>query len=139
MATISQEVNIDILEKLRNGTFKKKNPSTVSGQVKTDTIEVPSSARTFDIPASNNAFILCRPDNNLKITLPSIPSGESLKVTLFIGLLSSSITFPANLTFLDDLPAGGESSSSMVNIYGINVGTATIWAATVSSKIEDWA
>lgn len=28
MATISKEVNIDILEKLPDGTFKKKNPST---------------------------------------------------------------------------------------------------------------
>lgn len=34
MANISQEVNIEMLEKLADGSYKKKNPSTKASQVK---------------------------------------------------------------------------------------------------------
>jgi hypothetical protein len=34
MAEITQEVNIEILEKLSDGTYKKKNPATKAGVVK---------------------------------------------------------------------------------------------------------
>ena len=34
MAEISQEVNIEILEKLSDGTYKKKNPATRAGVVR---------------------------------------------------------------------------------------------------------
>ena len=98
MANISKTVNIDILEKLPDGTYKKKNPSTTKEQVGLDKVD-----NVKQMPISGGVL------ENYREKLVTL-SGTSTAINLSLGNVFTH-TLSGNTTYTITNAVSGQAHS----------------------------
>ncbi len=125
MAEISQEVNIEILEKLSDGTYKKKNPATKAGVVKFEdgsTVEDHKSDYVLQVPygvATGSA-------NTYTITLNPAPTSykEGMAIAVKINITNTGAS---------TININGLGAKSIRKANGNNVSAGNLKAGSVYS------
>ena len=123
MAVISKTVNFDILEKLPDGTYKKKHPETKASQVIAEdgsnleshlaeivSQEVGKGADIIGLPDPNNLFTATNVGGAMNELFTNVSSGKSLVGGAITGV-DDSVVIPTDPTFGDLASAIGSIST----------------------------
>ena len=148
MAEISQNVNIEMLEKLPDGTYKRKYPKTTKEQVGLDEVDnvkqMPISGGVLEnyreklttVSASGGSIDLSlgnvfqhSPSGNRTYTITNAVNGEAHSFTLIINMGSTvrTLTFPASVKWQGgDIPDMSTANKTYVLTF-VTVNGGTIW------------
>ena len=125
MAEITQEVNIEILEKLSDGTYKKKNPATKAGVVKFEdgsTVEDHKSDYVLQVPYGVATGLA----NTYTITLNPAPTSykEGMAVAIKINTTNTGAS---------TININGLGAKSIRKANGNNVSAGNLKAGSIYS------
>lgn len=125
MAEITQEVNIEILEKLSDGTYKKKNPATKAGVVKFEdgsTVEDHKSDYVLQVPYGVATGLA----NTYTITLNPAPTSykEGMAVAIKINTTNTGAS---------TININGLGAKSVRKANGNNVSAGNLKAGSIYS------
>lgn len=125
MAEISQEINIEILEKLSDGTYKKKNPATKAGVVRFEdgsTVEDHKSDYVLQVPYGVATGLA----NTYTITLNPAPTSykEGMAVAIKINTTNTGAS---------TININGLGAKSVRKANGNNVSAGNLKAGSIYS------